>query len=120
LATAEINNLNNPTNLRKMDFGSPCDLHDVFAPDRVNFAPRAGFAWTLDEAGATVVRGGVGVFSSGHLMALFQNAVARPFSPVRQGWNTAEIAARGVAWQQYPEEHNEIVIRDAAGRRNQY
>jgi hypothetical protein len=115
---AEINNLNNPTDLRKMDFGQARDPQDVFEPDRVNFGPRAGFAWTVDHAGATVVRGGVGVFTSGHLMAQFQNAVARPFSPGRHGWNAAEIAARGVRWPQYAEELNEIVIRDAAGRKN--
>jgi outer membrane receptor protein involved in Fe transport len=117
---AEINNLENPTDLRKMDFGAPRDPHDVFEPDRVNFAPRAGFAWTVDQAGATVVRGGFGVFTAGHLMAMFQNAVARPFSPVRQGWNAAEIAARAVQWPQYAEELNDIVIRDAAGRKNLY
>jgi outer membrane receptor protein involved in Fe transport len=117
---AEINNLENPTDLRKMDFGAPRDPQDVFEPDRVNFGPRAGFAWTVDQAGATVVRGGVGVFTAGHLMAMFQNAVARPFSPVRQGWNAAEIAARGVQWPQYAEELNDIVIRDAAGRKNLY
>jgi len=38
-----------------MDFGPPRDPHDVFEPDRVNFGPRAGLAWTLDHAGATVV-----------------------------------------------------------------
>jgi len=26
---AEVNNLNNPTDIRKMDFGAPRDLHDV-------------------------------------------------------------------------------------------
>ena len=117
---AEINNFNNPTDLRKMDFGSLRDPHDVFEPDRLNFGPRAGFAWTVDQAGATVVRGGVGVFSTGHLMAMFQNAVARPYSPVRQGWNLAENLARGVGWPQYPEDHNEILIRESAGRKNQY
>lgn len=117
---AEINNLNNPTDLRRMDFGAPRDPQDVFEPDRVNFAPRVGFAWTLDDAGATVVRGGMAVYTSGHLMAMFQNAVARPFSPVRQGWNAQEIAARGVQWPQYAEELNDIVIRDAAGRKNLY
>jgi hypothetical protein len=103
-----------------MDFGSARDPQDVFEADKVNFAPRLGFAWTVDQAGATVVRGGVGVFTSGHLMAQFQNAVARPFSPVRQGWNATEIAQRGVAWPQYAEELNDIVIRDAAGRKNLY
>jgi outer membrane receptor protein involved in Fe transport len=117
---AEVNNLNNPSDIRKMDFGAPRDLHDVIDADKLNFAPRAGFAWTADEAGRTVVRGGVGVFTTGHIMALFQNAVARPFSPVRQGWNRPELEARGVGWPQYPEESNEIVIADAAGTKNLY
>jgi outer membrane receptor protein involved in Fe transport len=117
---AEINNLNNPTDLRKMDFGAPRDLHEVIDADKVNFAPRAGFAWTVDEAGRTVVRGGVGVFTTGHIMALFQNAVARPFSPVRHGWNRTELEARGFGWPAYPEDANEIVIRDAAGKKNLY
>ncbi len=33
-----------------------------YAPDRNNFAPRVGLAYTLNEAGTTVVRGGYGVY----------------------------------------------------------
>ena len=33
-----------------------------FEPDRNNFAPRAGFAWTLDEDENTVLRAGYGVY----------------------------------------------------------
>ena len=117
---AVINNLENPTDLRKMDFGPFRDPHDVFDPDRLNFGPRAGFAWTLDGAGTTVVRGGVAVLTTGQLNALFQNAVARPYSPVRQGWNATEIAARNVKWPQYPEDHEQIVIRDSGGQKNLY
>jgi outer membrane receptor protein involved in Fe transport len=117
---AEINNLMDPTDLRKMDFGALRDPQDVVEPDLLNFAPRVGFAWTVDPAGATVVRGGVGIFTTSHLMAQFQNAVAPPFSPVRQGWNATELASRGVAWPMYPEETNAIVIRDQAGRKTQY
>ena len=117
---AEVNNLNNPTDIRKMDFGAPRDLHNVVDADKLNFAPRAGFAWTVDGAGATVVRGGVGLFTTGHLMALFQNAVARPFTPVRQGWNRTELEARGIGWPAYPEDANAIVIRDSAGKKNLY
>jgi outer membrane receptor protein involved in Fe transport len=117
---AEINNLDNPTDIRKMDFGAPRPLDKPIADDKVNFAPRAGFAWTVDRAGATVVRGGVGVFTTGHLMALFQNAVARPFTPVRQGWNRTELEARGIGWPTYPEDANAIAIRDSGGRKNLY
>ena len=48
---AEVNNLNNPTDIRKMDFGAPRDLHEVIDADKLNFAPRAGFAWTVDGGG---------------------------------------------------------------------
>jgi len=117
---AEVNNLNNPTNIRLMDFGTPRPLDQPIDADKLNFAPRAGFAWTVDRAGTTVVRGGFGVFTAGHIMALFQNAVARPFTPVRQGWNRTELEARGIAWPAYPEDANDIVIRDSGGRKNLY
>jgi outer membrane receptor protein involved in Fe transport len=118
---AEVNNLNNPTDIRKMDFGAPRDLHDVVDADKVNFAPRAGFAWTVDRAGRTVVRGGVGVFTTGNIMALFQNAVARPFTPIRQGWNRTEQEARGIGWPfSYAEDAERIAIRDSAGKKNLY
>ena len=84
---AEVNDLNNPTDIRKMEFGAPRPLHEPIDEDKVNFAPRAGFAWTVNQAGRTVVRGGIGVFTTGHVLALFQNAVARPLTPIRQGWN---------------------------------
>jgi outer membrane receptor protein involved in Fe transport len=117
---AEINNLTDPTDLRKMDFGALRDPHDVVESDLLNFAPRVGFAWTVDPAGATVVRGGAGIFTTSHLMAQFQNGVAPPFSPVRQGWNATEIASRGVAWPMYPEDANPIAIRDQGGKKTQY
>jgi hypothetical protein len=104
-----------------MDFGAPRDLHNVIDADKVNFAPRAGFAWTVDRSGATVVRAGVGVFTTGNIMALFQNAVARPFTPIRQGWNRTEQEARGVGWPfTYAEDAEKIVIADSAGKKNLY
>ena len=118
---AEVNNLNNPTDIRRMDFGAPRPLDKPIDDDKVNFAPRAGFAWTVDRAGRTVVRGGVGVFTTGNIMALFQNAVARPFTPIRQGWNRTEQEARGIGWPfTYAEDAEKIVIGDSAGRKNLY
>ena len=119
---AEVNNLNNPTDIRKMDFGAPRDLHEPIDADKVNFAPRAGFAWTARSArAATVVRGGVGVFTTGNIMALFQNAVARPFTPIRQGWNRTEQEARGIGWPfTYAEDAEKIAIADSGGKKNLY
>jgi hypothetical protein len=34
----------------------------IYDPDRNNFGGHAGFAWTLDRAGRTVLRGGYGVY----------------------------------------------------------
>jgi outer membrane receptor protein involved in Fe transport len=118
---AEVNNLENPTDIRKMDFGAPRPLDKPIDDDKVNFAPRAGFAWTVDRAGATVVRGGVGVFTTGHIMALFQNAVARPFTPIRQGWNRTEQEARGITWPNtYAEDAEKIAIADSGGKKSLY
>ena len=49
---AEIVNLESPTDLRLMDFGAPRAADDIYNPDWFNIGPRAGFAWTLDDAGA--------------------------------------------------------------------
>jgi len=118
---AEVNNLENPTDLHKMDFGAPRPLDKPIDDDKVNFAPRAGFAWTVDQAGRTVVRGGIGIFTTGHIMALFQNAVARPLTPIRQGWNRTEQEARGITWPNtYPEDAEKITIADSGGKKNLY
>jgi outer membrane receptor protein involved in Fe transport len=118
---AEVNNLNNPTDIHKMDFGAPRPLDKPIDDDKVNFAPRAGFAWTVDQAGRTVVRGGVGVFTTGHIMALFQNSVARPFTPIRQGWNRTEQQARGISWPNtYAEDAEKIVTAESNGKKNLY
>jgi hypothetical protein len=44
-------------NLRKMDFGPKRDPLHPYEPDGNNIGPRVGFAWTLGENEATVVRG---------------------------------------------------------------
>jgi outer membrane receptor protein involved in Fe transport len=76
---AEIVNLEPPTDLRKMDFGALRDPLKPYEPDAVNFGPRAGFAWTMDEKSEMVVRGGVGFLFSPHPAC----NCSRRFAPVR-------------------------------------
>ncbi|HEX5412515.1 MAG TPA: TonB-dependent receptor [Terriglobia bacterium] len=43
-------------------FGPFRDPDSAWNADYTNFSPRIGFAWTVDQAQKTVVRGGVGIF----------------------------------------------------------
>jgi carboxypeptidase family protein/TonB-dependent receptor-like protein len=117
---AEIVNLNPPSDLRKLDFGLPRPQDSVYDPARVNFGPRLGFAWSLDEGGKTVIRGGLGVFYKPHLLSLFQNDVTDPLVPARVIWNRTEIAARGLKWPFYSEELRNVVLRDSGGNKSLY
>src|SRR5687767_2367204 len=60
----ELVNLENPTDLRRLDFGPKRDPLHPYEPDGNNIGPRVGFAWTLGENEATVIRGGVGYLYS--------------------------------------------------------
>ena len=52
--------------------GAP--YNSTFARDGNNLAPRFGFAWTLDSAAKTVVRGSTGVMYDQALLAIVENA----------------------------------------------
>ena len=117
---AEIVNLDPPTDLRKMDFGAQRDQNNVYEPDRINLGPRFGFAWTLDEEGKTVIRGGVGVLYSPQLLALFQNVISDPLVPARVNWNRTEIAAKDIKWPIYSDDLRNIVLRDSGGTTRLY
>jgi|UPI00037F7711 hypothetical protein len=62
----------------------------VYDPDTNNFAPRIGFAYSLDDAAKTVVRGGFGMFISPHPIFggpidLVQNSLTLPFRAILTG-----------------------------------
>ena len=49
-----------------------------YDPDRNNLAPRAGFAWTLDRAARTVLRGGYGIYYNQGALATSEGLYFNP------------------------------------------
>ena len=49
-----------------------------FEPDRNNVAPRAGFAWTIDKAARTVLRGGYGIYNNQGALATSEGLFFNP------------------------------------------
>jgi hypothetical protein len=114
----EIVNFERATDLRKLDFGPLRDPLRPYEPDAMNFGPRLGFAWTLDENEETVVRGGIGYLYSPHLIATVRQSAANPFIPFRIVYNRTEVASRGVKWPMYTDDMAVFARQDAGGRRS--
>src|SRR5918995_592359 len=112
----ELVNLENPTDLRKLDFGPKRNPLRPYEPDGNNFAPRVGFAWTLGADEATVIRGGVGYLYSPTLPMTVRQAVNHPTIPYRVGYNRTEAAARRVRWPMYTDDVLPLALADSAGR----
>jgi hypothetical protein len=113
----EIVNFEKATDLRKLDFGPLRDPLKPYNPDSMNFGPRAGFAWTVDEGEQTVVRGGVGFLYSPHLIATVRQSAANPYIPFRITYNRTEVASRGLKWPMYTDDTSVIALREAGGRK---
>ena len=71
----------------------------IYSADRNNFAPRIGFAWTVDESGRTVLRGGFGMFYTRsplrNILELMRNSLEEPF---RVTYSRAEARALGLKY----------------------
>jgi hypothetical protein len=113
----EIVNYENATDLRKLDFGPLRDPLEPYDPDTFNLGPRAGFAWTLNDAETTVVRGGVGYLYSPNLIATVRQSAANPFIPFRIVYNRPESLAKNVKWPMYTDDMATIALKDANGQR---
>ena len=75
-----------------------------------------GFAWTLGENEATVIRGGVGYLYSPTLPMTVRQAVNHPTIPYRVVYNRTESAARNVRWPMYTDDALPLAQADSAGR----
>ena len=101
--------------LQKTDFGTIRPPDKPYEPDRVNFGPRAGFAWTVDATGHTVLRGGVGVLFSPHLPATVWQSAAHPQVPFRVNWSRTEALNRNLKWPMYTEDLRAALLKDTGG-----
>jgi hypothetical protein len=68
------------------------DGSSLYKPDRNNFAPRVGFAYTLTEDGRTVVRGGYGFFYD---ELTFSNATTLNISQANDPFTLVSIPSPG-------------------------
>jgi hypothetical protein len=82
----------------------------LFNTDKNNFAPRVGFAWTVDDAGKTVVRGGFGVFYTRaplrNVIDTIRNSLTEPF---RFAFSRAEAQALGLRYPVSPDSVRSLV-----------
>jgi outer membrane receptor protein involved in Fe transport len=113
---AEAVNLEPATDLRKMDFGPQIDpLRPYDAASA--FAPRMGFAWTVDGNSETVVRGGVGFLYSPHIQATVRQITGEPYVSFRQIWNRTDALAKNLKFPNYNDPLRLQVIADGGGRK---
>jgi outer membrane receptor protein involved in Fe transport len=84
----------------------------------VNLGPRFGFAWKVDSAGNTVVRGGFGVLYAAMPSSVLRASAADPVIPFRLTWSRAEGQRLGIRYPFYNEDTVPIARRDveASGR----
>jgi hypothetical protein len=85
--------------------------------DNFSIAPRFGFAYTADNRGDFVVRGGFGVNFQGFDPNTFETYVGRtPQVPDRITFSRADAVARGLKWPVYREDMYKLIEAESGGR----
>jgi hypothetical protein len=88
----------------------------------VNLGPRFGFAYKVDDAGKTVVRGGFGTLFAALPSSVLRASAANPVIPFRLTWSRAEGQRLGIRYPFYNEDTVPIATNDvqASGRQLVY
>ncbi|MEJ7609079.1 MAG: TonB-dependent receptor [Bryobacteraceae bacterium] len=108
-------NLAPPTDWKTFNFGPPRDPKDPYNNDKwVNMGPRAGFAYTVDRAAKTVVRGGFGILFSSQMPGVVRQGVADPVVPFRVTWSLAEARDLGLTYPKYNDQMRTVVQQQNA------
>lgn len=83
-----------------LNLGLRFDYSSLFSDDKNNFAPRLGFAWNLDRAGDTVIRGGWGRFYDETVMDTVLNTPA--LGGIQQATLDLQVIPRGASFYNNP------------------
>jgi carboxypeptidase family protein/TonB-dependent receptor-like protein len=111
---AGLFNLDGLRNASTFDFGPLRDPSNPHESDNLSIAPRFGFAYTLDQRGDFVLRGGFGVNFQGFDTQSYESRVGRTTKfPSSRTFTAAEVAARGWKYPMYVEDMAKVIEAEA-------
>ena len=94
-------------------FGPIRDIENPYEHDSINIGPRFGFAYRLDDAGDTVIRGGVGVLFSAQTPGMAWQSVNLDLGvPFRTEFPRAQVAELGFNFDTPNRTLREFVAQD--------
>src|SRR5690606_9914742 len=80
----------------------------------INLAPRLGFAFNPDGRSKTVLRGGVGVMFTPHMLGAMWPGVGNRVVPFRMTLSKVEAEQYGIAWPMYDDDLRVVAEQEAA------
>ena len=112
--TCNLDGLIDPVNFI---FGPLRPLDSPINSDPLSLSPRFGFAYTADNAGNLVLRGGFGVNFQGLDPSSYEEQTSRkPTLPSSRSFTRAESIARGLKYPIYNEDTVKIVEAEGGGK----